>query len=105
MFCERVIEFELRMNHAEGRFKLAAKDGDGPIFDPEALPEVSDPDAIDTTGSRDFLLLRSHMDEVAFNETGSKVLLFLRPREKHGDSSSDTVTVSGESVPDQPPVA
>lgn len=82
MYRERVIEFELRMNHAEGRFKLAAKDGDGPIFDPAALPEDSDPDAIETTGSRDLLLLRSHMDEVAFNETGSKVILYMRPNDR-----------------------
>ena len=81
MYRDRVIEFELRMNPSEGRFKLAAKDGDGPIFDPAALPEVNDPDAIETTGSRDLLLLRSHMDEVAFNESGNKVILFMRRKE------------------------
>ncbi len=82
MYCDRVIEFELRMNHHEGRFKLAAKDGDGPIFDAAALPRESDPDAMETTGSRDFLLLRSHMDEVVFNESGSKVILYMRPNEE-----------------------
>ncbi len=82
MYRDRVIEFELRMNHYEGRFRLAAKDGDGPIFDAAALPEESDPDAIETTGSRDFLLLRSHMDEVVFNDSGSKVILYMRPNEE-----------------------
>lgn len=78
MYCERVITFELRMDHNEGCFTIHAKDGDGPIFDPAALPEITDPDAIETTGSRDFLLLRSHMDEVLFNATGSKVTLYMR---------------------------
>jgi hypothetical protein len=82
MYCDRVIEFELRMDHNEGRFTLRAKDGDGPIFDPAALLDVTDPDATETTGSRDFLLLRSHMDEAVFNETGSEVTLFMRRTEQ-----------------------
>ncbi len=82
MYRDRVIEFELWMDENEGRFTLRAKDGDGPIFDPAALPDVTDPDATETTGSRDFLLLRSHMDEATFNETGSEVTLFMRRQAK-----------------------
>ena len=75
MYCDRDIEFELRMDRYEGRFTLSS---DGPIFDPHALPEVADPDAMETTESRDFLLLRTHMDEVLFNSTGSEVTLVKR---------------------------
>ena len=81
MYCERVIEFDLRMDQDESRFTLRAKPGDGPIFDPVSLPEVTDPDAITSTGSRGFLLLRSHMDEVLFNATGSKAILVKRRRD------------------------
>lgn len=80
MYCDRVIEFELRMDQHESRFTLRAKPGDGPIFDPVSLPEVTDPDAITSTGSRGFLLLRSHMDDVLFNATGSKAILVKRRR-------------------------
>ncbi len=82
MYCDRVIEFKLRMDHHDGRFTLRAKEGDGPIFDPQALPDVTDPDATETTETRDFLLLRSHMDQAAFNETGSEVTLVMRRDER-----------------------
>lgn len=80
MYCDRVVEFEVRMDQNESRFTLRAKPEDGPIFDPVALPEVTDPDAITTTGSRGFLLLRSHLDDVLFNATGSKAILIKRRR-------------------------
>jgi len=81
MYCDRVLEFEMWMDQQEGRFTLRAKEGDGPIFDPAALPNANDPDAAETTGSRDFLLLRSHMDEASFNDDGSEVTLFMRRSE------------------------
>lgn len=80
MYCERSIDFELRIDRYESRFILRAKEGDGPIFDPASLPEVSDPDALETTGSRGFLLMRSHMDDVLFNAAGTKAILVKRRR-------------------------
>ena len=75
---DRTIHFAVRIDRHKARFTLRAQDGDGPVFDAAAVPSVEDLDALSTTDERGFMLMRSHLDDVRFNETGTEVVLVKR---------------------------
>ncbi len=78
LHCDRTIHFLVRIDRHKARFTLRADSGDGPVFDAAAIPSVEDLDALSTTDERGFMLMRSHLDDVRFNETGTEVVLVKR---------------------------
>ena len=78
MYRDRTIQFAVRIDRHKARFTLRARPEDGPVFDAAAIPSVEDLDALNTTDERGFMLMRSHLDDVRFNETGSEVILVKR---------------------------
>ncbi|MEO8493795.1 MAG: response regulator [Planctomycetota bacterium] len=78
LYRDRTIHFTVRIDRHKARFTLRAQDGDGPVFDATAIPSVEDLDALSTTDERGFMLMRSHLDDVRFNETGTEVVLVKR---------------------------
>ena len=58
---------------------------DGSGFDPAALPDPADPPSLEKVSGRGVLLMRTFVDEVVYNETGSAVTLTKRCRSA-GDS-------------------
>ncbi|MDA1049844.1 MAG: response regulator [Planctomycetota bacterium] len=78
LYRDRTILFVVRIDRHKARFTLRAQPDDGPVFDAAAVPDVEDLDALNTTDERGFMLMRSHLDEVRFNETGTEVVLVKR---------------------------
>jgi CheY-like chemotaxis protein/anti-sigma regulatory factor (Ser/Thr protein kinase) len=58
-----------------GRFVIRDQ---GPGFDPNKLPDPTDPENIEKVSGRGLLLMRTFMDEVSFNETGNQVTMIKR---------------------------
>src|SRR5262245_43137196 len=48
----------------------------GPGFDPNKLPDPTDPENLEKVSGRGLLLMRTFMDEVSFNSTGNEVTMF-----------------------------
>ena len=78
LYRDRTIWFSVRIDRHKVRFTLRAQEDDGPVFDADAVPAVEDIDALSTTNERGFMLMRSHLDDVRFNETGTEVVLIKR---------------------------
>src|SRR5204863_2609962 len=57
---------------------------EGPGFDPSLLPDPTDPANLEKASGRGLLLVRTFMDEVAFNESGNQITIVKR-RERHLD--------------------
>jgi serine/threonine-protein kinase RsbW len=53
----------------------------GPGFDPEAVPDCTDPDRLDVPSGRGIMLMRNYMSRVEYNDVGNVVVL-----EKRRDS-------------------
>jgi serine/threonine-protein kinase RsbW len=53
----------------------------GPGFDPEAVPDCTDPDHIDAPNGRGIMLMRNYMSRVEYNDVGNVVVM-----EKRRDS-------------------
>ena len=75
---DRTIHFVVRIDRHKARFTLRTEPSDGPVFDAAAVPSGEDLDALSTTDERGFMLMRSHLDDVRFNEDGTEVVLVKR---------------------------
>jgi len=58
-----------------GRFTIRDQ---GPGFDPAKLPDPTDPENLEKVSGRGLLLMKTFMDEVAFNATGNEVTMIKR---------------------------
>lgn len=72
---------------------------EGPGFDPDRLPDCTDPDRLETPNGRGVMLMRAFMSRVEFNQRGNQVVL-----EKHraAPASSSALSASCPSEPDGP---
>jgi CheY-like chemotaxis protein/anti-sigma regulatory factor (Ser/Thr protein kinase) len=71
-FCDRSLFVDITLSSEEARFKIR---DEGPGFDPQTLPDPTDPEYLERPSGRGVLLMRSFMDEVVFNETGNQVTM------------------------------
>lgn len=51
---------------------------EGPGFNPQTLPDPTDPANLDRCSGRGLLLIRTFMDEVSFNENGTEIRMLKR---------------------------
>ncbi|MHB1035653.1 MAG: ATP-binding protein [Pirellulales bacterium] len=82
-YRDRRIFVQARVNLDEARFVVR---DEGPGFDVAAAPDPRAPNALDGDGSRGVVLMRTFMDEVAFNHGGREVVLV-----KRRDASEDEI--------------
>ena len=69
----------VRLEVIVGDLELIARVTDeGHGFDPDRIPDPTEPDNIEKAGGRGLFLMRELMDEVHFNERGNQVTLVLR---------------------------
>jgi anti-sigma regulatory factor (Ser/Thr protein kinase) len=71
--------YQGRRVHLEARLdadaaRIVIRD-EGPGFDPGLLPDPTRPPCLDQASGRGLLLIRSYMDEMAFNASGSEITL------------------------------
>jgi CheY-like chemotaxis protein/anti-sigma regulatory factor (Ser/Thr protein kinase) len=76
-YRERMVHFTFRLTRTEGVFSIQ---DEGPGFDWSTLPDPRDPDNLGRVGGRGLLLIRTFMDEVHFNEKGTRITLVKRRR-------------------------
>ena len=62
---------------------------EGPGFDPQTLPDPTDPANLDRCYGRGLLLIRTFMDEVYHNETGNQITLIKRRDREVREAASD----------------
>jgi anti-sigma regulatory factor (Ser/Thr protein kinase) len=78
-YCHRRLMVEVRMTTEQARFDIT--DG-GRGFDPTTLPDPTDPANLESVGGRGLLLIRTFMDEVRFNTTGTQITLVKRREQR-----------------------
>jgi len=74
-YCDRRIYVEARLSREKAVFFIR---DDGPGFDPLDMPDPTEPPNLDRPSGRGILLMRTFMDEVAYNETGNQIALTKR---------------------------
>jgi len=81
-FCKRSIHVEARFTKRDGTFIIR---DEGPGFDPDALPDPTDPDNLEKASGRGLLLMRTFMDSVRFNRFGNEVTMIKRMEPPNGN--------------------
>ncbi len=79
-FSQRRIFVEADIGADLARFVIR---DEGPGFDPDSIPDPTDPANVDKPGGRGMLLMRTFMDVVQYNEIGNEVIL-----EKHAPAAA-----------------
>ncbi len=74
-YASRMLAVTVEVTAQCGRFVIRDQ---GPGFDPNKLPDPTDPENIEKVSGRGLLLMRTFMDEVTFNETGNQVTMIKR---------------------------
>ncbi len=74
-YSHRRIHVDSTFSRSEARFVIR---DEGPGFDPNTLPDPTDPANLEKAAGRGVLLMRSFMDEVSYDSTGSAVTLVKR---------------------------
>jgi serine/threonine-protein kinase RsbW len=72
------IHFSYSCDPEHGLWVRIRDEGKG--FDPDAVPDPTQPENLDRTGGRGVFLMRNLMDEVEFRDGGREVHLRRRPR-------------------------
>jgi len=74
-YRDRRIHVQISVNPREARFTIRDQ---GPGFNPNEVPDPTDPANLERESGRGMLLMRAFMDDVAYNETGNEVTLIKR---------------------------
>ncbi|NLS94403.1 MAG: response regulator [Planctomycetaceae bacterium] len=77
--CDRRIHIDALFSRELAQFVIR---DEGPGFDPESLPDPTDPANLEKAAGRGVLLMRSFMDEVSYNPSGNQVTLVKRRSNK-----------------------
>lgn len=72
------IQFSYSCNPQQGLWVMIRDEGGG--FNPDAVPDPTQPENLDRTGGRGVFLMRNLMDEVEFRDGGREVQMRRRPR-------------------------
>lgn len=86
-FSNRRIHVDIRITPSHGEFVIR---DEGQGFDPRSLPDPTDPVNLEKLSGRGLLLMRTFMDDVAFNECGNQVTLVKRRSSSNGNPQSSS---------------
>ncbi len=88
-YADRSISVNAKLNREEVVYTIR---DEGPGFDPNALPDPTDPVNLERPCGRGLLLMRTFMDDVQYNDTGNEVRMVKRaaPAVSNGTSDHDT---------------
>ena len=84
-YCERRILVEANLDTDQAVVVIRDQ---GPGFNPNSLPDPTDPDNLDRVGGRGVLLMRTFMDDVQFSDRGNQVTLIKRRKNGQPAASS-----------------
>ncbi len=71
-YCDRKIQVDVQISADHVRYVIQ---DEGPGFDPSSLPDPTDPANLERPCGRGLLLMRTFMDEIAFNGVGNEVTM------------------------------
>ena len=74
-YRNRCVVIQISISRAEARFRVL---DEGRGFDPNSLPDPTDPDNIARASGRGLLLIRTFMDEVSHGEGGTEITMVKR---------------------------
>ncbi len=74
-YCHRRVQVEAILSRREARFIIR---DEGAGFNPDSLPDPTDPENLERACGRGLLLMRTFMDSVEFNESGNEVTMIKR---------------------------
>lgn len=74
-YASRTLHVAVDVTPTHGRFVISDQ---GPGFDPDQLPDPTDPENLEKVSGRGLLLMRTFMDEVTFNREGNQVTMVKR---------------------------
>jgi anti-sigma regulatory factor (Ser/Thr protein kinase) len=74
-YNRRQVHVSAKLTPSEARYVVR---DDGPGFDPSVLPDPRDPENLVKPSGRGVLLIRTFMDEVAFNDKGNQITMIKR---------------------------
>ncbi len=74
-YAGRRLQVTVRVSPTSGTFIVRDQ---GPGFDPNKLPDPTDPANLEKVSGRGLLLMKTFMDEVTFNDTGNQVTMVKR---------------------------
>src|SRR5262245_4091654 len=74
-YASRTLTVTVEVTPTSGRFVVRDQ---GPGFDPQKLPDPTDPENLEKVSGRGLLLMRTFMDEVTFNKSGNQVTMIKR---------------------------
>lgn len=80
-YQERVVHVHTSMTREEASFIIR---DEGPGFDPNALPDPTDPANLERASGRGLLLIRTFMDQVTYNARGNQVTMVKRQEARRG---------------------
>lgn len=81
-YCERTVDVQAKVSPEEAIFIIRDQ---GPGFDPNSLPDPTDPENLEKASGRGLLLMRTFMDSVEFNRAGNEVTMVKRPEHEDPD--------------------
>jgi len=81
----RTVNASVRISQQQIEFHIVDH---GPGFDPDTLPDPTDPANLDKLGGRGVMLMRTFMDEVNYNPTGNAVTMIKRKSVANGETVS-----------------
>ena len=82
-YCSRRIHLDVIFTCDSAKFAIR---DEGPGFNPDDLPDPTDPANLEKACGRGVLLMRSFMDEVSFNDAGNCVTL-VKTTKKHDEEA------------------
>jgi anti-sigma regulatory factor (Ser/Thr protein kinase) len=63
---------DIALTSESAQFKIR---DEGPGFDPQTLPDPTDPEYLERPSGRGVLLMKSFMDKVTYNDSGNEVTM------------------------------
>jgi len=85
-YKDRQIHVTATLDRDEARFTIR-DEGEG--FDPDSLPDPTDPANLEKVSGRGVLLIRTFMDDVQFNDLGNQITLIKRRKAEDADQQPD----------------
>lgn len=81
-YCERTVDVQAKVTPEEAIFIIRDQ---GPGFNPNDLPDPTDPENLEKASGRGLLLMRTFMDSVEFNSFGNEVIMVKRLEHEDSD--------------------
>jgi len=74
-YCDRRVRVTEKLTPSHATYTIR---DEGPGFDVSTLPDPADPENLNKPSGRGVVLIRTFMDEVAFNEKGNEIIMIKR---------------------------